>query len=178
MIKINNISNAFLDFSEKQIDNKKIINDLIIFNKFYNKNSIIKSLILSKRFSLNDKKKILFSSIGSEISKSVIEFVLYLSTDKSIKQLPKIIKHIEINFKNRQGIIDIDVISPIHLEPQLINEISNFIKNKHSKKAIINEVIDPKLIAGIKLKIGNTILDGTVSNKLKKLKNNLLNNSN
>ena len=94
------------------------------------------------------------------------------------EQLPKIIKHIEINFKNRQGIIDIDVISPIHLEPQLINEISNFIKNKHSKKAIINEVIDPKLIAGIKLKIGNTILDGTVSNKLKKLKNNLLNNSN
>ena len=85
-----------------------------------------------------EKKKILFSSIGSEISKSVIEFVLYLSTDKSIKQLPKIIKHIEINFKNRQRIIDIDVVSPIHLEPQLINEISNFIKNKHSKKSIIN----------------------------------------
>ena len=46
MIKINNISNAFLDFSEKQTDNEKIIKDLIIFNKLYNKNSTIKSLIL------------------------------------------------------------------------------------------------------------------------------------
>ena len=69
-------------------------------------------------------------------------------------------------------------VSNIKNTPKLLNEISTFIKNKHSKKAIINEVIDKKLIAGLKLRIGNTILDGTVSNKLKKLKNNLINNSN
>ena len=178
MSKINNISNAFLDFAEKQPDNEKIINDLIIFNNLYSKNSLIKTLILSTRISVRDKNQILSSSIGSKISKSVIEFILYLSLDKSIKQLSKIVKIVETNFKDRQGIIDVDVISPINLDPQLINDISGFIKNKHSKKAIISEIIDPNLIAGIKLKIGNTILDGTVSNKLKKLKTNLLNNSN
>ena len=83
-----------------------------------------------------------------------------------------------MNYKNRQGIIDVDVISPINFDPKLLDEISTFIKNKHSKNAIINEKIDKKLIAGLKLRIGNTILDGTVSNKLKKLKNNLINNSN
>ena len=178
MININNISNSFLNFAEKQTNNEQIIKDVLIFNELFKKNSSLKSLILSKRISIEDKNKILSSSIGSIIHKSVIEFVLFLSQDKSIKQLSKIVKSIEINYKTRQGIIDVDVISSINLDLKLINDISAFIKNKYSKKAIINEVIDKKLIAGLKLKIGNTILDGTVSNKLKKLKNNLINNSN
>ena len=178
MININKISNAFLNFAENQNNNEQIVKDLLTFNKLFKKNSSIKSLILSKRISVEDKNQILSSSIGSIINKSVIEFILFLSKDKSIKQLSKIVKNIEMNYKNRQGIIDVDVISPINFDPKLLDEISTFIKNKHSKNAIINEVIDKKLIAGLKLRIGNTILDGTVSNKLKKLKNNLINNSN
>lgn len=178
MININKISNAFLNFAENQNNNEQIVKDLLTFNKLFKKNSSIKSLILSKRISVEDKNQILSSSIGSIINKSVIEFILFLSKDKSIKQLSKIVKNVEMNYKNRQGIIDVDVISPINFDPKLLNEISTFIKNKHSKNAIINEVIDKKLIAGLKLRIGNTILDGTVSNKLKKLKNNLINNSN
>ena len=178
MIKINNISNAFLNFAEKQNNNEQIIKDLIKFNMFFKKNTSIKSLVLSKRISLDDKNKILSSSMSSIINNSVIEFILFLSINKSIKQLSKIVKIVEINYNNRQDIINVDVISSINLDPNLLNDISTFIKNKHSKKAIINEVIDTNLIAGIKLRIGNTILDGTISNKLKKLKNNLINNSN
>ena len=178
MININKISNAFLNFAEKQNNNEQIVKDLLTFNKLFNKNSSIKSLILSKRISVEDKNQILSSSIGSIINKSVIEFILFLSKDKSIKQLSKIVKNVEMNYKTRQGIIDVDIMSSFNLDPKLLNEINTFIKNKHSKKTIINEVIDKKLIAGLKLRIGNTILDGTVSNKLKKLKNNLINNSN
>lgn len=178
MTNINNISNAFLNFAEKQNNNEQIIKDLLTFNELFKKNNSLKSLVLSKRISIEDKNKILSLSIGSIIHKSVTEFILFLSKDKSIKQLSKIVKSVEMNYKTRQGIIDVEVMSSINLDPKLLNEISTFIKNKHSKKAIINEVIDKKLIAGLKLRIGNTILDGTVSNKLKKLKNNLINNSN
>ena len=41
------------------------------------------------------KNKILTSSIGSLIDKSVIEFILLLSKYKSIKQLSKIVQLIE-----------------------------------------------------------------------------------
>ena len=178
MYNINNISNSFLDFSEKQANTDQIIQDLISFNTLYIKNRSIKSLILSKRITIEDKNTILTSSLGSIINNSVFEFILYLSRDKSIKQLSKIVRIIEANYKERQGIIDVDVISSVNLDANLITDVSNIIKNKHSKKAVINEVIDNELIGGIKLRIGNTILDGTVSNKLKKLKNNLLDNRN
>ena len=56
--------------------------------------------------------------------------------------------------------------------------IAAIVKGLKFDDDVINEVIDNELIGGIKLRIGNTILDGTVSSKLKKLKNNLLNNRN
>ena len=80
MININKISNAFLNFAENQNDNEQIVKDLLTFNKLFKKNSSIKSLILSKRISVEDKNQILSSSIGSIINKSVIEFILFLST--------------------------------------------------------------------------------------------------
>ena len=74
MININKISNAFLNFAENQNDNEQIVKDLLTFNKLFKKNSSIKSLILSKRISVEDKNQILSSSIGSIINKSVLLF--------------------------------------------------------------------------------------------------------
>ena len=99
MYNINNISNSFLDFSEKQANTDQIIQDLISFNTLYIKNRSIKSLILSKRITIEDKNTILTSSLGSIINNSVFEFILYLSKDKSIKQLSKIVRIIETNYK-------------------------------------------------------------------------------
>ena len=56
MTNINNISNAFLNFAEKQENYEKIVLDLIQFNLLYKKNNSVKSLILSKRIANNDKK--------------------------------------------------------------------------------------------------------------------------
>ena len=74
--------------------------------------------------------------------------------------------------------IDVELISAVKVDAKIIDSISDFVKKNHSKEAIINEKMDKSLIAGLKLKIGNTILDGSVHNKLQKLKNNLINNIN
>ena len=60
MYNINNISNSFLDFAEKQANTDQIIQDLISFNTLYIKNRSIKSLILSKRITIEDKLRALY----------------------------------------------------------------------------------------------------------------------
>ena len=118
------------------------------------------------------------NSLDSIINKSVIAFILYLSEYNAIKHLSKISSLIESKYKLRQGVIDVDLISAVKVDAKVIDSISDFVKKNHFKKAIINEKIDKSLIAGLKLKIGNTILDDSVYNKLQKLKNNLTNNIN
>ena len=178
MLNYNQISEAFLNFVDKQQNNENIVNDLVKFNQLYKKNSSLKSVLLSKRINKNQKEIILMNSLDSIINKSVIAFILYLSEYNAIKHLSKISILIESKYKLRQGVIDVDLISAVKVDAKVIDSISNFVKKNHSKKAVINEKIDKSLIAGLKLKIGNTILDDSIYNKLQKLKNNLTNNIN
>ena len=178
MLNFNQISEAFLNFVDKQQNNENIVYDLVKFNQLYKKNSSLKSVLLSKRINKNQKEIILMNSLDSIINKSVIAFILYLSEYNAIKHLSKISSLIESKYKLRQGVIDVDLISAVKVDAKVIDSISNFVKKNHSKKAVINEKIDKSLIAGLKLKIGNTILDDSIHNKLQKLKNNLTNNFN
>ncbi len=56
------------------------------------------------------------------------------------------------------------------------NEISNIIKQKldldNSSKSIFH--VDSAITGGIKIRIGNKIIDGSVSTKLKKIKQSIL----
>jgi len=178
MLNFNQISEAFLNFVDKQQNNENIVHDLVKFNQLFKKNSSLKSVLLSKRINRNQKEIILMNSLDSIINKSVIAFILYLSEYNAIKHLSKISSVIESKHKLRQGVIDVDLISAVKVDAKVIDSISDFVKKNHSKKAIINQKIDKSLIAGLKLKIGNTILDGSIYNKLQKLKNNLTNNIN
>ena len=178
MLNFNQISEAFLNFVDKQQNNENIVHDLVKFNQLFKKNSSLKSVLLSKRINRNQKEIILMNSLDSIINKSVIAFILYLSEYNAIKHLSKISSVIESKHKLRQGVIDVDLISAVKVDAKVIDSISDFVKKNHSKKAIINQKIDKSLIAGLKLKIGNTILDGSLYNKLQKLKNNLTNNIN
>ena len=178
MLNFNQISEAFLNFADKQQNNENIVYDLVKFNQLYKKNSSLKSILLSKRINKNQKEIILMNSLDSVINKSVIAFILYLSEYNATKHLSKISSLIESKYKLRQGVIDVDLISAVKVDAKVIDSISDFVKKNHFKKAIINEKIDKSLIAGLKLKIGNTILDDSVYNKLQKLKNNLTNNIN
>ena len=79
MLNFNQISEAFLNFVDKQQNNKNIVYDLVKFNQLYKKNSSLKSVLLSKRINKNQKEIILMNSLDSIINKSVIAFILYLS---------------------------------------------------------------------------------------------------
>ena len=56
MLNFNQISEAFLNFVDKQQNNENIVYDLVKFNQLYKKNSSLKSVLLSKE-SIKIKKK-------------------------------------------------------------------------------------------------------------------------
>ena len=45
---------------------------------------------------------------------------------------------------------------------------------KLNKKVILTSSVEPSIIGGIKVRIGDRLFDGTVKSKLNKLKENLL----
>ena len=56
-----------------------------------------------------------------------------------------------------------------------INLKVEYLKSKINTDISISNIEDKKILGGIKLKVGNTLIDGSLSTKLEKLKENMVN---
>ena len=54
-----------------------------------------------------------------------------------------------------------------------LDELVTGIEKKLEKKIEMESVIDTKIIAGVKFRIGNTIIDGSIATRLQKLEYSL-----
>lgn len=80
-----------------------------------------------------------------------------------------------INKKN--GIVKVKVSSSEKLKENEKKEIEEFIKRKYKAKEVATELKeDPKLLGGIKIEIGDDIIDTTLSHKIHQLQNYLIKN--
>ena len=65
--------------------------------------------------------------------------------------------------------IEADVISATELNEKQQAEISGALEKRLARKVKLNCSVDPTLIAGVKIKAGDTVIDGSVKSKLNRL---------
>ena len=72
--------------------------------------------------------------------------------------------------------LNVSITSNVELSEDKLSSISDNLSKQLDKRINIKNNVDKSLIGGVQLRIGNTIIDNSLSNKLIKLKNNLKNN--
>lgn len=69
-----------------------------------------------------------------------------------------------------KSIITVTATSAVALTPSQVKKIVDAVEKKHSKSTVeLKQVVDPTVIAGVKLKVGSEEIDATIYNKLEKL---------
>lgn len=75
------------------------------------------------------------------------------------------------------GIVEANVKSKHKLSPSSLHEIKHFLKKHYKAEKIeIEEEIDKSLIGGIKIEVGETLIDMTLRRELDQLQKHLLRN--
>lgn len=72
------------------------------------------------------------------------------------------------------GIQHATVLSARKLSQEDMNTIGNTLVSKTNKRIILENVVDPSIIAGIKVTVGNTVTDVTMKTKIDRMRNTLL----
>ncbi|MDD5397369.1 MAG: ATP synthase F1 subunit delta [Candidatus Moranbacteria bacterium] len=102
----------------------------------------------------------------------VKKFSEQLKKDGQLKNAGKIMEKFGEIYNAKNGIVEARVTSARKLEEVQLENIAAFIKEKYSAKAVeIENIVDEKIKGGIVIKVGDEVLDASVENQLKKLKN-------
>lgn len=73
------------------------------------------------------------------------------------------------------GIVEGTVYSAVPLSDAQLNQLTYVFTKKLNQKVKLNVVIDPSLLGGYKVNLGDVVYDNTIKLQLKNLKQNLMN---
>jgi F-type H+-transporting ATPase subunit delta len=112
----------------------------------------------------------------NEIKIIVANFIKILAKNRQVKLFSKISKKFAEIWNKENGFVEAKITSVKKLDEKNLKSIEKFIENKYSaKEVILNNVTNEKIKGGIIIKIGDEILDGSVTGQLERLRNNLIN---
>ena len=109
-----------------------------------------------------------------EINSAISNFVKILAKNNKIKNVSSIINKFREIWNKKEGIVEAEVATSRKLESSQVHKVESFIKEKYrAEKVEIIEKIDSNIKGGIIVRVGDEVMDGSVSRSLKELKNKL-----
>ena len=143
---------------------------LRLVSSLYKSSNTFRYFLLTKKITDNDKKVVLLNILKEHCSTYVLELISIIIEKGDIKSLNAIINHFFIVLHNESDIISVKVITSSALNDSEMQILINNIESKLNKKVSAKNEVDPDIIGGVKLMIGNKVVDGSISHQLRKIK--------
>lgn len=138
------------------------------------KDAQFKSLFLSKRISLEQKVDIFRSALTNVCHPIVIEFLALIAKERSVQLIHRVAKTFNRIYKENEGIVSVTAHLANTMETEEKNLFHVHLENLLSKKVDLEIQLDENLLGGLKLRIENTFLDGSLQNNLNRLRRELM----
>jgi F-type H+-transporting ATPase subunit delta len=139
------------------------------FARALNENSDMRFFFFSPYFSVEEKKKGLHAAV--ENADEV--FMNFLETLIERSRMPVVFRirdRYEKLWDEEQKVLPVEVTSAIELEDATVESIADQIREQTDRKVEISSKVDPDIIGGIVLRVGNSILDASIRNRLNQLR--------
>ena len=131
-------------------------------------------LVQSKKINSSIKREIL-NTLLKEISHPMVNEVLSkISGSGTIISFKRLARYFEARNRLDGDLIEIEATVSEKLNEGQINSMSESLNHILDKKANLSFKIDKSLVGGIRLRIDNILLDGSIKNQLKELGSKLL----
>ena len=148
---------------------------LYALSKISNKSQKFKQFLSTKRIDLKTKKEILSNIFSESFSKTKLSLLFCLLDNIDFNYLESINKKYQKLIQNSTGHINVKAVTAFKLSETELLDLESSIKSKIDSDISMDNITDRTILGGIKLKVGNTLIDGSLSTKLDKLKQSMIN---
>lgn len=156
-----------IDSLDKIGDDFKLVVDLV------NKEENLKQFINHPQVTNEDKKNVLKELVEGRISKELINFLYILIDKKRFKNIQEICNVFIQKTNEEKNLAVVNVKTATDLTENHLKAIKNTISKKINKNIELNVEKDKSIIGGLVLRIGDRVIDGSISYQLKTLEKEL-----
>jgi F-type H+-transporting ATPase subunit delta len=167
-------ANALADIAFEQGAVGPVIQQLSDFTAAYSSSAELRNFFESPAASKEEKRKVaekISARLGA--SKIVRNFLFVVIDHRRTHALPEILTTFRNVLRERQGIAETEVFSPGALNDAQKREITQTLERITGKKIEAKFSLDANLLGGVRVRVGDTIYDGSLRNRLDGLRERL-----
>lgn len=132
-------------------------------------NRDLEVFFFSPYFSTQEKERGLHAAIdGAE--PAMINFLELLIENHRMPFIFRIRREYETLWQEAHRLLPVEITSAIELEPSTIERISELIGKSANRTVEVKTTVDPEVLGGLVVRVGNAILDASVRNRLEQLR--------
>lgn len=175
------VAKRYADALFQLANEKNIIDKLILqlqeVKKVFQDGDKIYEFFYHPRIDKADKVKLIDESF-KDFDENIINLLKLLVERHRIEHVTAIVDYFIELYEEANEMATATVYSVRELTDVEKTELENSFKKKFNKKSVaIENIVDPSIIGGLKIRVGNTIYDGSISGKLNRIKNRLVSQS-
>jgi F-type H+-transporting ATPase subunit delta len=167
-------ANALADIALAQGAAEPVSKQLADFGAAYAESAELRNFLASPAVS-HEAKHGVIEKIAARLGASkIIRNFLYVITDHQRSSiLPEIIAAFQQVIRRRQGIAEAEIVSAAELSPAQKADFTKTLESLSGKKVVAQYSLDPALLGGAVVRLGDTIFDGSVRNRLNRMRERL-----
>ena len=171
--EVKKYAQAVFAIADKSCQLSDTIQRLVILLNIYASSPEFRLFLQSRRIAPAEKLKILQKVFIDILSDLELDLLHYLLEDGHINLLEAVFKRLSFIVQSAKTTLKVRVSTAEQMNSEELSDIIQNIEQKLGRKVDVDALVDPEILGGVKFRIGNTIVDGSIATRLRKLESSL-----
>jgi F-type H+-transporting ATPase subunit delta len=164
-------ANAMADIALAQGAAEPAAKQLSEFGAAYAQSAELRTFLASPAVSIEDKHAVIEKIVARlGASKIIRNFLFVLADHRRTHLIPEVIAAFHQVIRQRQGVAEAEVSSAVELSAAQKKEMAAMLARLTGKKIETKFALDPALLGGAVVRIGDTIYDGSLRSRLNEMR--------
>ncbi len=161
---------SLIDLAGEQSSVEEVKGDIELFLETCRANPGLQAILKNPIISLDKKANILDGLFSGKVHEMILSFFKIVIRKGRAEILFATAKEFVSQYNSLKNIVKATVTSASPLNQENIRQIEDVVKASTKGEVILTTIVDPKLIGGFILKVGDKQFDTSISSKLNKLR--------
>ncbi len=162
-------SEAFVSFARDNIGIEKAVKETKALKTILQRSPELGQILTSPEITVKEKFEFLDTTLKNYFSEEIILFLKLLIEKQRISLLIDMLDYIRVNYAHGEAVEAI-LKSAYPLDLGVIREIKRKLEARYDKKIHFYFELDPDILGGVQVTLGNTVIDGSLRKRIDDLR--------